>query len=291
MIVTRFAPSPNGPLHVGHAYSALFAARYARERGGRFLLRIEDIDFTRTREEHVRGIIEDLRWLGIEWDGPVRRQSRHMAQYRRRLETLRETGLLYPCFCSRRDIRSALEGRRDVPRDPDGRPLYPGTCRDMDPASRRARLEAGETPAWRLDMRRALEVLAARGVETLSWREEGGGPGGERGRVVADPGRWGDVILGRRDIGVSYHVAVVHDDAAQGVTHVTRGRDLFHATALHRLLQVLLGLPEPVYVHHPLITDATGRKLSKRYRDRSLKSLRAEGLAAAELRRMLAAWE
>jgi len=283
MTRTRFAPSPNGELHVGHAFSALFSERFARERGGRFLLRIEDIDVTRTRERYVEGILEDLRWLGLEWEKPVRRQSRHMDDYSAITERLKEEGLLYPCFCTRRQISACLKGRDDWPRDPDGRPLYPGTCRHLGAEERAARIAAGEEHALRLDMEEALRRLE----RPLAWHEEGGGPDGERGRIMADPARWGDVILVRKDIGTSYHVAVVADDALQGITHVTRGRDLFHATAVHRLLQTLLGLPEPVYVHHPLITDDSGRKLSKRFRDRSLRSLREGGADPAELRRAL----
>ncbi len=283
MTRTRFAPSPNGELHVGHAFSALFSERFARERGGRFLLRIEDIDVTRTRERYVEGILEDLRWLGLEWEKPVRRQSRHMDDYSAITEMLKEEGLLYPCFCTRRQISACLKGRDDWPCDPDGRLLYPGTCRHLAAEERAARIAAGEEHAWRLDMEEALRRLE----RPLSWYEEGAGPDGERGRIMADPARWGDVILVRKDIGTSYHVAVVADDALQGITHVTRGRDLFHATAVHRLLQTLLGLPEPVYVHHPLITDDSGRKLSKRFRDRSLRSLREGGTDPAELRRAL----
>ncbi len=283
MTRTRFAPSPNGELHVGHAFSALFSERFARRRGGRFLLRIEDIDTTRTRERFVEGIIEDLRWLGLSWEEPVRRQSRHMDDYSAITEKLKEAGLLYPCFCTRRRIAEALAGREDWPRDPDGGPLYPGICRRLPAAEREERIAAGEEHAWRLDMERALERIG----RPLHWHEEGAGPSGESGRIVARPARWGDVVLARKDIGTSYHVAVVADDALQGITHVTRGRDLFHATAIHRLLQELLGLPEPVYVHHPLVTDDSGRKLSKRFRDRSLRSLREGGADPAELRRAL----
>ncbi len=286
--VTRFAPSPNGELHVGHAYSALFAERWARRHGGRFLLRIEDIDFTRTREEYVQGIFADLAWLGLSWEEPVRRQSAHMEDYRARLRQLQEMGLVYPCFCSRRKVQAAVAARgANWPRDPEGRPLYPGTCRHLDHAERAARLAAGEEHAWRLDMEAAAHFAEQRLRAPISWQEEGTGPDGETGRIAFDPRRWGDVVVGRKDIGVSYHLAVVHDDALQGVTHVTRGQDLFHATAIHRLLQVLFDLPEPVYVHHRLITDETGRKLSKRFRDRSLRALREEGISPQELRTAL----
>ena len=288
-VITRFAPSPNGRLHPGHAYSALFAARFARAHGGCFLLRVEDIDFTRARREHVAGIFEDLRWLGLSWPEPVLFQSRHVQDYCRALIELRRMGVLYPCFCTRREVRANTTP--EAPRDPDGAPLYPGTCRhrhgntDDAPCASIGWRPGVEPmpPAWRLDMDKALALAESRAGGALCWREEGAGPAGESGRVAADAWRWGDVILGRRDIGVSYHVAVVIDDARQGVTHVTRGQDLFHATAIHRLLQVLLDLPEPVYVHHRLITDAEGRKLSKSAGDMSLAALRTGGARAEEI--------
>ncbi len=299
-VVTRFAPSPNGWLHAGHAFSALFAASFAQRHGGRFLLRIEDIDFTRARDEFVRGIFDDLAWLGLRWEEPVRFQRPHTALYCRALRRLREMGVLYPCHCTRRALRAATAAD-DWPRDPDGAPVYPGTCRvlagaDSDaPCARLGEWPLREPlpPAWRLDMNRALALAHDKlNGAPLTWREEGEGPHGERGLLRADEGeldvrRWGDVILGRRDIGVSYHVAVVIDDALQGITHVTRGQDLFHATAIHRLLQVLLDLPEPAYVHHRLITDAEGRKLSKSAGDRSLKALRESGVSARELKAAL----
>ena len=287
-IVTRFAPSPNGRLHLGHAYSALFAARFAARHGGRFLLRIEDIDHTRAREEFVRAIVDDLRWLGLTWEEPVWRQRDRMGHYRAALKRLTGMGLLYPCFCTRRQLHAAIEGKPHWPRDPDGAPLYPGTCRHLPAAERDERLAAGEEHAWRLDMSRALQVAGAMlNGAALSWHEEGAGPQGETGRVVADAAAFGDVVLGRKDIGVSYHVAVVIDDAAQGVTHVTRGRDLFAATAVHRLLQVLLKLPEPTYVHHRLITDDAGRKLAKRRASTPLAEWRARGMTPEDVRRML----
>ena len=285
-VITRFAPSPNGLLHLGHAYSALFSQDWAKRHGGRFLPRIEDIDFTRTREEYVQAIFDDLSWLGLEWEEPVRRQSRHMDEYRRRLEDLKKRGLVYPCFCSRKAIAEHIRRHPDWPRTPEGAPLYPGTCRQLSPEERQERLARGERPAWRLDMKKALASLGTR-AKTLSWQEEGSGPHGERGRIPADPARFGDVILGRRDIVISYHLAVVHDDALQGITHVTRGQDLFHATGLHRLLQELFALPAPVYVHHSLITDEGGRKLSKRFRDRALSSLRKEGVSPESIKRLL----
>ena len=288
-IVTRFAPSPNGRLHLGHAYSALFAARFAARRGGRFLLRIEDIDHTRAREQFVQAIFDDLRWLGVRWEEPVWRQRERMAHYHAALTRLKEMGLLYPCFCTRRRMRAVIAGRPDWPRDPAGAPLYPGTCRHLPAAEREERLAAGDEHAWRLDMSEALRT-AARLLhgKPVSWREEGVGPQGETGLVVADPAAFGDVVLGRKDIGVSYHVAVVIDDAAQGVSHVTRGHDLFAASAVHRLLQVLLGLPEPAYAHHRLITDAAGRKLAKRRASTALAELRAQGVTPEDVRRALA---
>ncbi len=295
-VITRFAPSPNGRLHAGHAFSALFAHDVARRHGGAFLLRIEDIDFTRARPEHVAGIFEDLRWLGLRWPEPVRFQQPHVATYCRALKELRRMGVLYPCHCTRARLRAATDAP-GWPRDPDGAPLYPGLCRDGArrsddadaPCARLGEWPLKEPlpPAWRLDMDKALALAERKAGGALRWREEGAGPAGEQGVVLADAARWGDVILGRRDIGVSYHVAVVIDDALQGITHVTRGQDLFHATAIHRLLQVLLELPEPVYVHHRLITDEEGRKLSKSAGDRSLKSLRESGLTAEALKAAL----
>ena len=287
-IVTRFAPSPNGRLHLGHAYSALFAARFAARHGGRFLLRIEDIDHTRAREEFVQAIVDDLRWLGLRWEEPVWRQGDRMSHYRAALKRLADMRLLYPCFCTRRRLHAAIEDTPHWPRDPDGAPLYPGTCRHLSAAERDEQLAAGEEHAWRLNMSRALQVADAMlNGAALSWHEEGAGPQGETGRVVADAAAFGDVVLGRKDIGVSYHVAVVIDDAAQDVTHVTRGRDLFAATAVHRLLQVLLELPEPTYVHHRLITDDAGRKLAKRRASTPLAEWRARGMTPEDVRRML----
>ncbi len=285
-VITRFAPSPNGLLHLGHAYSALFSWRWAERHAGRFLLRIEDIDFTRTREKYVSAIYEDLAWLGITWETPVRRQSRHIDEYHRLLDELKTRGLVYPCFCSRRILAEHARRHPDWPRDPEGTPLYPGTCRTLTQDEQEERLARGDRPVWRLDMRKALASIGER-AHTLTWQEEGTGPEGEKGLIHADPARYGDVVLGRRDIGISYHLAVVHDDALQAITHVTRGQDLFHATALHRLLQELFALPAPVYVHHPLITDTTGRKLSKRFRDRALSTLRAEGISAEDVKGFL----
>jgi glutamyl-Q tRNA(Asp) synthetase len=267
--VTRFAPSPTGQLHLGHAYSALFAANAARASGGRFLLRIEDIDQTRCRAEYIEGIYEYLRWLGLTWESPVRRQSEHFADYQRALQTLEDRGLIYPCFCTRKDI-SSHEG---APHGPEGT-LYPGTCRDLPNPERHERMARGESYALRLDIAKArLDV----GHDL--WFEDAG-----RGRTRAEPEQLGDVVLARKDSPASYHLAVTLDDALQGVTLVTRGVDLFHATHLHRLLQALLGLPVPRYHHHPLLLDDNGKRFAKRDRAVTLASLRAAGWTPGDVR-------
>jgi len=276
----RFAPSPNGRLHLGHAFSALFSFEAAQAMHARFLLRIEDIDVARCPQRLVDGVLDDLAWLGLEWETPVRRQSEHMADYARALDRLRAMDLVYPCFCSRLDIERARPQRRD----PDGAPVYPGTCRRLSAHERTRRLEAGEPHSERLDLRKALALPATSG---LSFHEEGTGPGGETGDLPVEPELWGDVILARKDIGTSYHMAVVNDDALQAITHVTRGHDLFYATHIHRLLQVLLDLPEPRYRHHRLIGDETGRKLAKSAGDLSLAALRQGGVTPADIRRQL----
>jgi len=275
--VFRFAPSPNGYLHLGHALSALLNADRARASGGRLLLRIEDIDETRCRPEYEAAIYEDLRWLGFAWEEPVRRQSKHFADYRAALAHLDAMSLVYPSFESRAEIAALATGR-----DPDGAPLYPGTAKTMTAAERNERIASGAPYALRLDMAAAL----AR-VPRLAWEETGAGPSGETGTVVADPAAWGDVILARKDTPTSYHLAVVVDDAAQGVTDVVRGRDLFHATSVHRLLHALLGLPAPRYHHHRLLLDADGRKLSKSTQATGLRELRAQGLTPTDIRRLV----
>jgi glutamyl-Q tRNA(Asp) synthetase len=269
--VFRFAPSPTGHLHLGHALSALCVWRAAEEAGGRVLLRIEDIDPVRSRPEHVDAIKEDLAWLGFEWDGEVRRQSEHLDDYAVALNALSERGLTYPCRLTRADVAAAVEraeraSGRPWPRDPDGAPRHPIDGAEPSAAETRS--------ALRLDMRRA---LAAIGPGPLHWTEIGEGPGGETGRVAARPADWGDVILARKDVATSYHLAATVDDALQGVTHVVRGQDLFHATSVHRLLQRLLDLPEPIYRHHRLVSDEEGRKLAKTRGSPSIRSLRAEG--------------
>ena len=279
--VFRFAPSPNGFLHLGHALSALLNVDMAREAGGRLLLRIEDIDPVRCHPEFERAIYEDLAWLGIEWETPVRRQSEHFDEYRASLARLEREGLVYPAFESRAVIARLVREReaetgRPWPTDPDGAPLHPGQARDLSP-SERARLRASEPYALRLNLRQAL----ARVARPLSWIETGDG---ER-TVAAKPEHWGDVILGRKKTPASYHLSVVLDDARQGVTHVVRGKDLYEATAIHRLLQEILGLPAPVYHHHRLVLDDDGNKLAKRDKSTTLRDLRARGWKPNDVRR------
>ena len=283
--VFRFAPSPNGYLHLGHAYSALLNFDRARETGGRFLLRIEDIDATRCRPEFETAIYEDLAWLGIKWEMPVRRQSEHFVAYRAALEKLTALGLVYPSFESRAEV-AKLVAQREVsgpwPRDPDGAPLYPGTAKSL-PAEESARLVASGVPyALRLDTEAACRHAAG-----LGWCEDGEGPGGEQGSVAARPEAWGDVILARKETPTSYHLSVVVDDALQGVSEVVRGEDLFHATSVHRLLQHLLGFGEPAYRHHRLIRDAAGHKLSKSTGSTGLRELRGSGATAADIRKQI----
>jgi glutamyl-Q tRNA(Asp) synthetase len=283
--VFRFAPSPNGYLHLGHAYSALLNFDLARQTGGRFLLRIEDIDATRCKPEFEAAIYQDLGWLGIAWEHPVRRQSEHFAAYRDAVETLTAQGLIYPSFESRAEIARLVaehEAAGAWPRDPDGAPLYPGTARSLS-MDERERLMARGTPyALRLDMAAAI----AR-VGDLAWSERGQGPAGESGVVTARPDAWGDVILARKEIPTSYHLSVVIDDALQGVSDVVRGEDLFWSTSVHRLLQALLGLPQPAYRHHRLIPDNSGRKLSKSTDATGLRELRADGATPADIRRLV----
>ena len=286
--VFRFAPSPNGLLHLGHALSALLNSDRAAEAGGTLLLRLEDIDRERCREAYADAIVDDLGWLGVAWPEPPRCQSRHFPAYRAALDRLAARGLVYPCFCTRGAVlaasaaRAAAEGRAR-PVDPDGAPLYPGTCRHLPAGERARRLAEGWPAALRLDVATAW----AEDPAALTWRECGGGEaGGEAARdVAADPAAWGDALLARRELPTSYHLSVVVDDAAQGITDVVRGLDLFHATSLHRLLQRLLGLPTPRYHHHRLVLDAAGHKLSKSRGAPSLRDLRQEGLTPADIRR------
>lgn len=283
--VFRFAPSPNGYLHLGHAYSALLNFDMARQANGRFLLRIEDIDAMRCRPEFEAAIYEDLSWLGISWEVPVRRQSEHFAAYREAVEKLSDRGLMYPAFESRADIARLVAERETSnpwPRDPDGAPLYPGVAKSLSAESRRQLIAQGAPYALRLDMAAALAQ-----VPDLDWVEHGAGPGGETGIVTARPAAWGDVILARKETPTSYHLSVVIDDALQGVTHVVRGADLFWSTSVHRLLQSLLDLPQPDYRHHRLIHDAAGQKLSKSTHATGLRELRAAGAAPADVRRLV----
>jgi glutamyl-Q tRNA(Asp) synthetase len=284
IITTRFAPSPTGPLHLGHAYSASLAHDLARAAGGRFLLRIEDIDQSRARPEWEAQIYDDLCWLGLTWDGAVMRQSDRLPAYRAALAALWQRGLIYPCRCTRRDILEAASAPQEgvAPAiGPDG-PLYPGTCRHV-PKSQAPLPDA----ALRLNMARAVMQLSA----PLTFSETGASADGKTGLQHIDPEHLlqnvGDVVLARRDMGTSYHLAVVVDDSAQGVTHVTRGQDLFDATQIHVLLQHLLGLPTPVYHHHRLIRDDAGKRLAKRDDARAISTYRAEGLDPHQIRRMI----
>jgi glutamyl-Q tRNA(Asp) synthetase len=283
--VFRFAPSPNGYLHLGHAYSALLNFDSARRTGGRLLLRIEDIDTLRCKPEFEAAIFQDLGWLGIAWETPVRQQSRHFPDFRAALEQLEAQGLVYPSFESRAEIAALVTGREAIggwPRDPDGAPLYPGVAKLLSPAERARRLESGVAYALRLDM-----AAACARVGELGWIEHGEGPERETGPVAARPQAWGDVILARKETPTSYHLSVTIDDALQGVTEVVRGRDLFWSTSVHRLLQALLGLPAPAYRHHRLILDSAGRKLSKSTASTALRDLRAGGATPADIRRLV----
>lgn len=276
-MVTRFAPSPTGRLHIGHGWSALMAMDMARAAGGAFHLRIEDIDGTRSRPEHVAGIIDDLLWLGIAWDGKIVHQSQRLHHYEAVLDQLRNMGLLYPCFCTRADIQSSLT----APHGPEG-PVYPSTCRALGDGERAQRIAAGHPHAWRIDMAAAVEQAGP-----LSWRAMEVGTD-EEIHIVADPLPHGDVVLARKDAPASYHLSCTLDDAAMGVTHVLRGEDLRSATHIHRLIQALLGLPSPAYRHHPLLAGADGRRLAKRDGSIAMADLRAQGVdpgaLAADLR-------
>lgn len=289
--VFRFAPSPNGRLHLGHAYSALLNARFARRWGGRLLLRIEDIDAARCRPEHEAGVLEDLAWLGLTWETPARRQSEHFSDYRAAFAGLRARGLAYPCFCARADIARAVAARgaetgAPWPRDPDGAPLYPGTCKALPRAEAERRIQAGEPHAWRLDGAAALAAVGGDSLSYVRFDESGA-----ESRVAAHPERWGDAVIVRKDTPTSYHLAVVVDDALQGVTHVVRGADLEAAAGFHALLRTVLhapcGAPPVRFHHHRLVRDAGGLKLSKSLRSESLADLRARGVTSEAVRRAL----
>jgi len=280
--VTRFAPSPTGRLHPGHAASALMAWEAARAAGGRCLLRIEDIDTTRCRAEYIDGILEDLAWLGLDWETPVRRQSEHLDDYRAALDRLESMGVLYPCICTRREIAAEVAASASAPHGAEG-PLYPGICKNRPQEEMQRARETGTPVALRLDMEAAVAVLRSKGRWPLTFGDE------LRGDTVSvDPALHGDVVLARKDLGTSYHLAVTVDDALQGITHVIRGEDLLTSTHVHRILQALLDLPEPVYRHHPLLTDATGRRLAKRDRALTLQALRERGETAESVRHGLA---
>ena len=275
--ILRFAPSPNGLLHLGHAYSALFTSLWAEALGGRFLLRIEDIDITRSKPEFTAAIFEDLAWLGLAWEEPVMRQSDRFAIYAAAADRLKRRDLLYPCLCSRAELAAHASGT-----DPDGAPLYPGTCRHLPPGEARRRLEQGVEANWRL---KTDDAVALTGV--LTYSVAGPTPADRPQIRYARPERWGDVVLQRKGTPTSYHLSVVVDDDAEAVTHVTRGRDMEPSTDIHVLLQMLLGLGSPLYTFHKLILDAEGRKLSKSKGSPSLRSLREAGRTAEEIRRQL----
>ena len=275
-IVTRFAPSPTGLLHLGHAYSALSAFEAVRLDGGRFVVRIEDIDFTRCCRAFDEALLEDLAWLGIEWKQPVRRQSQHLAEYSAVADGLKMRELLYPCFCTRKDILREIESAGEAPHGSDG-PLYPGLCRNRSEDERQTRIATGESFAMRLHLDRAVDEAG----NDLEWCDL------VKGVQHAQPELLGDVVLVRKDIGCSYHLAVVVDDALQGITRVTRGEDLFEATHLQRLLQALLELPTPEYHHHPLICDDNGKRLAKRDGAETLRSLRERGESPTTVRERL----
>jgi len=285
--VFRFAPSPNGALHLGHALSALLNAEMAARLSGRFLLRIEDIDVARCTPELEAAIYEDLRWLGLSWEQPVRRQAEHFGEYEDVLKKLVQAELVYPAFMSRGDIRAYIseagDHGRTWPRDPDGVPHYPSVDRKLSARERRRRIDAGAPFAWRLDVQAARSRLG----EALAWTEFMDETLERSTRIEARPEDWGDIVIARKDVPTSYHLAVILDDAKQQVSHVVRGRDLYHATSVQRLLQELLGLPEPVYHHHRLIVGDDGRKLSKSAQDSGLSLLRRGGATAADVRRLV----
>ncbi len=289
--VFRFAPSPNGLLHLGHAFSALLNLRLAQAAGGAMLLRIEDIDTVRCTPENEAMMLEDLEWLGFEWDAEPRRQSDHFDDYRAAIDELLAEDLVYPSTMSRgeipRAVERAVENGGSWPCDPDGAPLYPGHERDLSPDERHAIVESGVDHALRLDQAAVSARLNIGRGEPLQWIEEGAGPEGETGWIDIDLAAWGDVVLARKDTPASYHLACVIDDGIAGITHVVRGRDLFHSTSVHRALQELFGLPAPIYFHHDLILDEDGRKLSKSIGSTALRHLRAAGATPGDIRRMI----
>lgn len=274
--ITRFAPSPTGLLHLGNAYSALYTHNAAKRAGGTFLLRIEDIDVARCRPELADTIIEDLHWLGLTWPTPVRYQSEHLGDYEAALHQLNELGVTYPCFCTRKQIAAEIARSPSAPHGPDGA-LYPGTCRELSPDVRASRIAGGESFAIRLDVAKAVAQVG----HDLRWHDR------HAGWQPLQPGLNGDVVLARKDIRTSYHLSVTVDDALQDITLVTRGVDLFAATHVHRLLQALLGMPTPAYDHHSLIHDDDGQRMTKRNQAQTIRELRENGIAAADVRRDL----
>jgi len=264
--VTRFAPSPSGRLHKGHAYSALLATKAAQKNEGRFLLRIEDIDTERCKPEYTDGIYEDLAWLGLNWETPVRQQSQHFGDYSAALTRLKAMGVVYPCFCTRKDILAEIANAESAPHGPDG-PLYPRLCHGKSETEQQKLITAGKAHAWRLDLPKALESIGA----PLVWRDE------IKGKITATPKILGDIVLARKDTPTSYHLSVVVDDALQGITHIVRGMDLFHTTHIHVVLQRLLGLETPFYHHHKLLVDECGQRFAKRNKSVTLKALREGG--------------
>ncbi len=276
-IVTRFAPSPTGYLHIGHAYSASLAWKMARESDGHFILRMEDIDPTRCRPEFEQGIYEDLKWLELDWDGPVRRQSEHMEDYAAILERLHARDLIYPCYCTRSEIAAEIARCNSAPHGPEGQ-IYPGTCKGISNAERDKKYASGQPYALRLDMEKAISISP---LSSLTFREL------DKGLIQCDPSAFGDVVLARKDIPASYHLAVTFDDALQGVNLVVRGQDLFFATHVQRLLQYLLDLPTPDYLHHGLVSDMKGRRLAKRNKDATLKSIRESGYSSNEVHKLI----
>lgn len=279
-VVTRFAPSPTGQLHLGHAYSALFAEAAARAGGGRFLLRIEDIDTSRARPEFEHAIFEDLAWLGLEWEEPVRRQSEHMDDFSEAIDRLQAMEVIYPCMCTRAEIREEIARSPSAPHGPDG-PLYPGTCRRLSKGERTMRLADGAAFALRLDAAKALQTLEGRGDHHIAWNDS------DAGEHAVDVALHGDIVIARKDTPTSYHLAVTVDDALQGVTLVTRGLDLMPATHIHRLLQALLELPVPRYHHHRLVTDDSGQRLATRDKALALRALRDRGVTPDDVRGMV----
>ena len=275
-MIARFAPSPTGPLHLGHAYAAVFAYELAMEKGGRFLLRFEDIDVTRVRDQYYLAIERDLVWLGIHWDGTPIRQKDRLPAYTESLQKLKSLHVVYPCFCTRREIQQELKSMIHAPHGPEGEAMYPGTCRDLTPTERAERIGQGQAHCWRLDARRAIELTGPLVFEDQI-----------KGRLDVDPLLLGDVVLARKDIATSYHLAVVTDDHFQGVTDVTRGEDLLSSTHVHRILQSLLGLAVPVYHHHRLIVDEAGKRLAKRDDAVSLATLRDQGKKREDILAML----